>query len=138
MSDSSKDNRTNEQQPSPSIVEWGVRAFSTVAMLALFGFLLYSALQPDIGPNFTLEIHEDEIEQRRNGWAVPFTITNKGTVAISDVLYEMELIDGGSTLVAKRGRISVFGAGESVDGEVWFDSDPRGGNLELRVDTYSL
>lgn len=136
MSDKTDDKeKGTRQDPPPTVLEWGMRALSAAIVLCLFGFLTYHALQPELGPNFEVQVHEQKIEQRRNGWAVPFTITNRGTVAIGDVLYEMRL---GDTGIAKQGRIAIFGAGESMKGEVWFDRDPRGHNLELRVDTYSL
>lgn len=135
MSDKEKDNAVVDVPP--TAIEWGMRAFSLAAMLVLFGFLTYATMLPAVGPNFALEVHSDKIEERRNGWAVPFTMTNKGTVAIADVLYEMRLRRPGST-EAKQGRIAIFGAGESIKGEVWFENDPRGSDLELRVDTYSL
>lgn len=136
MSDDDTDPKHSRQDPAPSLVEWMARGLSALIVLALFGFLLHGALQPEIGPNFALDVHTEKIEQRRNGWAVPMSITNKGTVAIADVFYEIVAPDRSQTV--KRGRIAIFGAGETVESEVWFDEKPASSQFELRVDTYTL
>lgn len=135
----SKKNDSKDARPAPSVVEWTARAISALSILSLFGFLIYSASQPHVGPNFKFAIAQDKIEERLNGWAVPLTITNRGTVAISEFIYEVKMRDATmSEFDVKRGRVAIFGAGESVDTEVWFDSDPRDAEFEFRVDAYSL
>ena len=135
----SKDSQNGDSRPAPSFVEWAARAVSALSLLALFGFLIYSATKPHIGPNFKYEIAYDKIEERRNGWAVPINITNRGTVAISEFIYEVRMRSASmSEFDVKRGRVAVFGAGESVATEVWFDRDPRDADFEFRVDAYTL
>lgn len=136
---SSKQDNKSTDKPAPTLIEWSARIGSALGLMALFGFLAYGASQPHIGPNFVYEIKRDQIEQRRNGWAVPLTITNKGTVAIGEVLFEVRMQRADTTAFdVKRGRVAIFGAGESVDAEVWFDEDPRDAVFEFRIDAYSL
>lgn len=134
-----KDTSPTQQNPAPTIIEWSMRGLSALILMLLFGFLVYGTMQPAVGPNFVMSVQHEKIEQRRNGWAVPITITNKGTVAIGDVIYQvMGTASDGSPLNTKQGRIAILGSGESVDAEVWFARDPHGAELRLQVDTYTL
>ncbi|NND61399.1 MAG: hypothetical protein HKN49_14165 [Gammaproteobacteria bacterium] len=139
MSNTDKTDDTSvDQHPAPSLLEWSVRAISIGAITALIIYLIIAATRPHVGPNFIMEVEATAMEERRNGWAVPVQITNKGTVAIAQLHYQIEQRAGSTTTVAKSGLIGVLGAGETVDTEVWFKQKPDPSTLHLVVDTYAL
>lgn len=126
------------QKPPPTLLEWGVRVFSMLILVGLTGYLLWTAFQPTVDPQFRFKIDPQQIAQRGTSWVVPLELTNEGSKAIEDLEVVLEVRSGPAVIEESAVTYKLLGAGESIKGEYWFAEDPRSYTLEPSVTGYRL
>lgn len=125
----------DKDKPVTNPIEWGVAAVSAVLLLALLTFLAYEV----IDRNNTLPVFElsiEDIAEGPNSYAVIIEVFNAGHATAAAVEIEGTLTTGGETAVSHV-VLDYAPAESSRHATLLFDSDPREGELEMRVTGYT-
>ena len=121
----------------PTIVEWGARAVSLLLLALLIGYTVRMALQPREPPHFEYEVRTEQIEERDGSWVVPIEVRNLSNAGVIELTVVAELVDENDIVVDEADLpLPLFGPGESIDVEVWFDENPADYELQFNVDGY--
>lgn len=127
------------QDPPASLFEWAVRLLSLLLVGGLTGYVVWQAFQPAKPTSFEQEVLRDEIRQEGSSWVVPFKITNQGTASLEALDVTLELKDPSGTVVEEESiSFPLIGQQETVNAELWFDSDPRLYEIAFNVTGYRL
>jgi len=135
--DSSAEDSGTQQQPAPTILSWSIRGLSLLLIIALLGYFVWAAFQPEVKPDITFEVQTEKIEQRGREWAVPVKITNSGGMSVHNLSVQAALPDD-EKADARLAEIMMMGPGEEISTTFWFNEDPREKTIECTVNSYLL
>ncbi|MBC7767365.1 MAG: TIGR02588 family protein [Phycisphaerales bacterium] len=116
--------------PNTPLIEWIVGGFGALVFAAMVAVLTANALTDPGGlPSIVTSV--ERIEAVEGGYAVAFTARNEGdtTAAMVEITAEA----GGETHSA---TIDYLPPRSQRRGGVFFERDPRGGELKLRAEGY--
>lgn len=133
------DTSTTKQDPPPTMLEWGVRIASLVALLALTGYILFMAFQPPKETRFEYTVQRDDIAERDGEWVVPVRVKNTGSDSLLDLEVKLALVAADGSVVEEEVlSIPLIGRGESRRTVYWFARDPAPYELRFDVTGYKL
>ncbi|HEY1011529.1 MAG TPA: TIGR02588 family protein [Herpetosiphonaceae bacterium] len=137
--DDKRDKQRGADQPPPAKrtgAEWtafGVAAAILLAVLGAVGYLW--ADQGDGEPQIEIS-QAGEIRQRGDSFYVPFEVRNLGGATAAEIQLEAELTGADGEPEPASQQIGFLAGGETERGAFVFSSDPRQGELTLRVAGY--
>jgi uncharacterized protein (TIGR02588 family) len=120
---------------SRSAAEWVTFAISTLVVAAVVGLVAWQAVGADAPPQ--LEATSGATRQSGSRFHLPVTVTNRGDQTAADVQVTASFTDGGETVEGQQ-EIDFLSGGESHELVFVFDSDPRRGEVEVRITGYSV
>ncbi len=110
-----------------------------LVLVALVGYMVWAALQPDVEPSILVEINRGQIVPRASAWVVPIQVINQSTRSLSDVQVSVALVDEAGNVVAEESvTISLLGQRESAAAEIWFDCSPEDFDLRADIGSYKF
>lgn len=141
MSEDEKDQQNGSEdaaQPAPTALEWTVRLVSAAVLLALTGYIVWTAFQPTVNPHFEFAFEIADMEERDGQWVVPLDVTNRGTSTLENVVVRLQLLDGERVIEEPEVTFALIGEEEVQKAEFWFTSEPVGYLLKPSVVGYRL
>lgn len=126
--------KAGQQGPTP-ILEWIAAAIGLIVLLATLGFVGSEALRPDETPP-QIVVERLGVQQTAAGYLVRIRATNRGGSAAAQVLVEGELKGAGEPETAEA-TFDFIADRSSRDGGLFFETDPRRGDLALRAKGYA-
>lgn len=121
--------------PVTNPIEWGVAAVCAVLLLSLLVFLVYEIITRD-GTLPVFELSVSEIAEGPSSYAVIIDVFNAGHATAAAVEIEGTLTTGDET-IASHVVLDYVPAESGRRASLLFNSDPREGELDLRVTGYA-
>jgi uncharacterized protein (TIGR02588 family) len=114
---------------------WGIALLGLALVAASIGFMLYEAAAGDASPaDVTLQV--DSTLPTRNGYLVKFRAVNTGGSTVEGLTIEGTLRNGSGTLETSDTVLEWLPAHSEREGGLFFTSDPRQHQLQLRAKGY--
>lgn len=143
---SDEDNNDHQRQPDQqdrhteddegrTLPEWVSFGVALVLVLALVGVFVADLLGEE-RPADPLARVSGPVQANGSAYQVPVTVRNGGDLTAADVQVTAELSLGSTTLTAEQ-TIPFLAGGAEKRLVLVFDRDPAGGDLEVRVASYS-
>ena len=126
--------RVGQAGPTP-ILEWIAAAIGLIVLLATLGFVGSEAFRPDERPP-QIVVERLDVHQTADGYLVRVRAINRGGSAAAQVVVEGELKGGGERETAEA-TFDFIADHSSREGGLFFESDPRRGDLALRAKGYA-
>jgi uncharacterized protein (TIGR02588 family) len=114
---------------------WGIALLGLVLVASSVGFMLYEAVAGDSSPP-DVKVHVDSIVPARNGYLVKFRAVNEGGSTAEGLTVEGVLKNGIEILENSNTVIEYVPAHSEREGGLFFSSDPRQHQLQLRAKGY--
>jgi len=114
---------------------WGIAALGLALVAASIGFMLYEAAAGDSSPaDVTVQV--DSTTPTRNGYLVKFRAINTGGSTVEGLTIEGTLRNGSETIETSDTVLEWVPAHSEREGGLFFTSDPRQHQLQLRAKGY--
>lgn len=114
---------------------WGIALLGLALVAGSIAFMLYEAVAGDSSPpDITVQV--DSILPIRNGYLVKFRALNEGGTTAEGVTIEGALRNGTEILETSHTVIEYVPAHSEREGGLFFASDPRQHQLQLRAKGY--
>ena len=114
---------------------WGIAALGLALVAASIGFMLYEAVAGDSSPaDVTVQV--DSTTPTRNGYLVKFRAINTGGSTVEGLTIEGTLRNGSETIETSDTVLEWVPAHSEREGGLFFTSDPRQHQLQLRAKGY--
>lgn len=125
-------------RPARNLAEWVSFSFASVALLLVFGLIIYAGITKNDQPP-VLEVDRSEaIKEIKGKYYVPFEVSNVGGETAESVQIVAELkVD---SKIEEMGDFSIdfLSQNEKEKGAFVFNRDPRQAELVIRVSSYKL
>jgi uncharacterized protein (TIGR02588 family) len=114
---------------------WGIGVLGLVLVLGSIGFMLYEAAAGDSSPpDVTVQL--DSIRPTQNGFLIEFRAINGGGTTAQGLTVEGELRNGTESVETSNTAIEYVPSHSERAGGLFFKSDPRLYQLQLRAKGY--
>jgi uncharacterized protein (TIGR02588 family) len=114
---------------------WGIALLGLALVAGSVGFMLYEAVAGDSSPP-DVTVHVDSILPARNGFLVKFRAVNEGGSTAEGLTVEGLLRNGNELLESSNTVIEFVPAHSEREGGLFFSSDPRQYQLQVRAKGY--
>lgn len=114
---------------------WGIGVLGLVLVLGSIGFMLYEAAAGDSSPP-DVTIRMDSIRPTQNGFLIEFRAINEGGTTAQGLTVEGELRNGTDSVETSNTTIEYVPSHSERAGGLFFKSDPRQYQLQLRAKGY--
>ena len=114
---------------------WGIAAFGLLLVVSSIGFMLYEAAAGD-SSHANITVHVDSILPTSNGYLVKFRAVNSGGSTVEGLTIEGVLRNGSEVLETSDTVLEWVPAHSEREGGLFFASDPRQYQLQLRAKGY--
>ena len=114
---------------------WGIALLGLALVAGSIAFMLYEAAAGDSSPP-DVAVHVDATLQIRNGYLVKFRAVNEGGSTAEGVTVEGVLRSGSDILETSNTVLEYVPAHSEREGGLFFTSDPRQYQLQLRAKGY--
>ena len=114
---------------------WGIAVFGLVLVAASIAFMLYEAAAGDSSPA-DITVHVDTTLPTRNGYLVKFRAVNQGGSTVEGLTIEGVLRNGSDVIETSDTVLEWVPAHSEREGGLFFSSDPRLFQLQLRAKGY--
>lgn len=128
----------NQKQLKQSLAELVTFAIASFILTTLIGLVVYNWLTNKHEPPILSVTQNTAMRETEGQFYIPFILTNKGGETAESVQVIAELRVNGEVLESGEQQIDFLSSGESQEGAFIFSSDPRKGQLILRVASYKL
>ena len=120
-----------------SAAEWTTLIISSLIVMALAGLVIFQAVSGGTEPpNIEVEPQLTEVRSEGDSYYLPLSITNSGDLTGEEVEVEATLTSGEEEETSAV-TIAFLAGGETESATAVFSSDPREGELEVRVVGYN-
>ena len=114
---------------------WGIAVLGLALVAASIGFMIYKGASGDGSPaDITVQV--DATLPTRNGYLVKFRALNTGGSTVEGLTIEGTLRNGSETLETSDTVLEWVPAHSEREGGLFFTSDPRQHQLQLRAKGY--
>jgi uncharacterized protein (TIGR02588 family) len=114
---------------------WGIAVLGLLLVAASIGFMLYEAVAGDSShPDVTIQV--DATVPTSNGYLVKFRAVNAGGSTVEGLTIEGVLRNGSDVLETSHTVLEWVPAHSEREGGLFFGSDPRQYQLQLRAKGY--
>ena len=114
---------------------WGIALLGLALVAGSIAFMLYEAVAGDSSPP-DITVHVDSILPIRNGYLVKFRAVNEGGSTAEGLTVEGVLRNGTEILETSNTVLEYVPAHSEREGGLFFTSDPRQYQLQLRAKGY--
>ena len=114
---------------------WGIAVLGLVLVLGSIGFMLYEAAAGDSSPP-DVTVRVDSIRPTQNGFLIEFRAINEGGTTAQGLTVEGELRSGTDSVETSDTTIEYVPSHSERAGGLFFKSDPRQYQLQLRAKGY--
>ncbi len=114
---------------------WGIALLGLALVAGSIAFLLYEAAAGDSSPP-DVTLHVDATLQTRNGYLVKFRAVNEGGSTAEGLTVEGVIRSGTDILETSNTVLEYVPAHSEREGGLFFTSDPRQYQLQLRAKGY--
>lgn len=114
---------------------WGIALLGSALVLGSIVFALYEAAAGDSSPP-DVTVQAVSIHPTRNGFLVEFRAVNEGGSTAEGLTVEGELRDGTESVETSHTTIEYVPSHSEREGGLFFTSDPRRYELQLRAKGY--
>ena len=114
---------------------WGIALLGLALVLGSIVFMLYEAAAGDSSPP-DVTVRVDSILPTRNGFLVEFRAVNEGGSTAEGLTVEGELRNGTESVETSNTTIEYVPSHSEREGGLFFTSDPRRYELQLRAKGY--
>ena len=114
---------------------WGIALLGLALVAGSIAFMLYKAVAGDSSPP-DITVHVDSILPIRNGYLVKFRALNEGGSTAEGVTIEGAVRNGTEILETSNTVIEYVPAHSEREGGLFFTTDPRQNQLQLRAKGY--
>jgi len=123
---------SGHSRPKSQAVEWILAAVSGLLVLGAIVFLVVEALA-DVNGQPLLSVEVETVEAVGPGYRVAFTVRNTGEATAASVMVAGTLTASGQPDQRSEVTLDYVPAQSENHGGLFFERDPRGGDLHLRV-----
>jgi len=116
----------------PALIEWVLAGVSAVLLFGVIGLFLFEALTND-GGGPVLFVKAEAAEDTGAGFRVPFTVQNTGDMTAAAVVVEATIVPPGQPEERAEATLDYVPAQSETNGGFFFEADPRGLDLQVRV-----
>ena len=113
---------------------WGIAALGLLLVVSSIGFMLYEGAGDSSHANLTVNV--DSILPTSNGYLVKFRAVNTGGSTVEGLTIEGVLLNGSEVLETSDTVLEWVPAHSEREGGLFFASDPRQYQLQLRAKGY--
>ena len=114
---------------------WGIALVGLVLVTASIGFMLYEAIAGD-SSHANVSVYVDSTLPTTNGYLVKFRAVNAGGSTVEGLTIEGTLRDGSAVMEISDTVLEWLPAHSEREGGLFFTSDPRQYQLQLRAKGY--
>ena len=114
---------------------WGIAVLGLALVLGSIGFMLYEAAAGDSSPP-DVTVQMDSIRATQNGFQIEFRAINAGGTTAQGLTVEGELKNGAESVETSNTTIEYVPSHSERAGGLFFKSDPRQYQLQLRAKGY--
>lgn len=137
-SEGNDDGKKQEQQrPKRTLAEWITFGVATSVLAGIIGLVIYTGVSSKQQPPI-LNVTQKETIRKVNGkYYVPFEVVNSGDETVESVQILAELQSNNFEETGEQ-QIDFLSSQEKQEGAFIFSSDPRQGQLTIRIASYKL
>ncbi len=133
-----KDAKKQQQQSKQTLAEWITFGTATSVLTVIIGLVIYTGVSSSKQQPPILSVTQKETIREVNGkYYVPFEVVNSGGETVESVQILAEL-QGKNLEETGEQQIDFLSSQEKEEGAFIFSSDPRQGQLTIRVASYKL
>jgi uncharacterized protein (TIGR02588 family) len=125
-----------EQQPKRSLAEWVTFSAATLILTVIIGLVCYTWVNDKHEPPILSLTNKQKIREVNGQFYVPFEIINTGGETAESVQIMAELKINNEVAETGEQQIDFLSTSEKEEGAFVFRTDPRKGQLTLRVASY--
>lgn len=125
-----------EQQRKRSLAEWVTFSAATLILAGIFGLVCYTWVNDKHEPPILSVTNKQKIREVNGQFYVPFEIINTGGETAESVQIMAELKINNEVIETGEQQIDFLSRSEREEGAFIFKTDPRKGQLILRVASY--
>ncbi len=134
----SEDNDAKKQQRSKrTLAEWITFGAATSVLAGIIGLVIYTGVSSKQQPPILNVIQKETIREVSGKYYVPFEVVNSGDETAESVQILAELRSNNLEETGEQ-QIDFLSSQEKQEGAFIFSSDPRQGQLTIRVASYKL
>ncbi|MCV3217046.1 TIGR02588 family protein [Plectonema radiosum NIES-515] len=125
-----------EQRPKRSLAEWVTFSSATFILALIVGLVCYTWVNDKHEPPIISVTNKQKIREVNGQFYVPFEIINTGGETAESVQIMAELKINNQVTETGEQQIDFLSTSEKEEGAFVFSTDPRKGQLTLRVASY--
>ncbi|MGI8501959.1 MAG: TIGR02588 family protein [Hassallia sp.] len=125
-----------EQRPKRSLAEWLTFSIATLILTVIIGLVCYTWVNDKNEPPILSVTNKQKIREVNGQFYVPFEIINNGGETAESVQIIAELKINSEIIETGEQQIDFLSSSEKEEGAFVFRTDPRKGQLTLRVASY--
>ncbi|NEU76107.1 TIGR02588 family protein [Hassallia byssoidea VB512170] len=125
-----------EQRPKRSLAEWVTFSIATLILTVIVGLVCYTWVNDKHEPPIVSVTNKEKIREVNGQFYVPFEIINNGGETAESVQIIAELKINNEVAETGEQQIDFLSSNEKEEGAFVFSTDPRKGQLTLRVASY--
>lgn len=125
-----------EQRPKRSLAEWLTFSIATLILTGIVGLVCYTWVNDKHEPPILSVTNKEKIREVNGQFYVPFEIINTGGETAESVQIMAELKINNQVAETGEQQIDFLSTSEKEEGAFVFSTDPRKGQLTLRVASY--
>jgi uncharacterized protein (TIGR02588 family) len=137
-SNESNDNAQKQtfQGPKRTTAEWVTFSAATCVLTGIIGLVIYTAASDKKQPPILTVTRKEEVREVNGKYYVPFEVINNGDETAESVQILAELKDNNQIEETGEQQIDFLSSREKESGAFIFSTDPRQGQLIIRVASY--
>jgi uncharacterized protein (TIGR02588 family) len=124
------------QRPKRSLAEWVTFSIATLILTVIVGLVCYTWVNDKHEPPILSVTNKQKIREVDGQFYVPFEIINNGGETAESVQIMAELKINNEVIEIGEQQIDFLSTSEKEEGAFIFKTDPRKGQLTLRVASY--
>jgi uncharacterized protein (TIGR02588 family) len=125
-----------EQRRKRSLAEWVTFSVATLILTVIVGLVCYTWVNDKHEPPILSVTNKQKIREVNGQFYVPFEIINTGGETAESVQIMAELKINNSVIETGEQQIDFLSTSEKEEGAFIFKTDPRKGQLTLRIASY--
>ena len=129
-------NQTEQTRPKRSLAEWVTFSIATLILTGIVGLVCYTWVNDKHEPPILSVTNKQKIREVNGQFYVPFEIINTGGETAESVQIMAELKINNEVTETGEQQIDFLSRSEKEEGAFVFRTDPRKGQLTLRVASY--
>jgi uncharacterized protein (TIGR02588 family) len=129
---------TTQKRPPRSLAEWTTFSIASTILGAIAALIIYTWVSDQHEPPVLEVSQTSQIREANGQFYVPFELSNRGGETVESVQVVAELQVNGQVQESGDQQIDFLSSGEKAEGGFIFRSDPRKGELVVRVASYKV